>query len=52
MPSRGQAALAPELQQAAGDAQLIVSLASGRLAAGLPATVSRTDQEGTITVAM
>jgi hypothetical protein len=52
MPSRGQAALAPELQQAAGDPQLIASLASGRLAAGLPATVSRTDQEGTITVAL
>ncbi len=52
MPSRGQSALAPELEQASGDPQLIVSLASGRLAAGLPATVSRTDQEGTITMAM
>jgi competence protein ComEC len=52
MPSRGQSALAPELEQAAGDPQLIVSLSSGRLATGLPATVSRTDQEGTITVAM
>ena len=52
MPSRGQGALAPELQQTVGDPQIIVSLAAGRLAAGLPATVSRTDQEGTITVAM
>ena len=52
MPSRGQAALGPELALAAGDPQLIVSLAAGRLAAGLPATISRTDQEGTITVAM
>jgi hypothetical protein len=52
LPGRGQTALAPELQVAAGDPQLIVSLASGRLAAGTPAAVSRTDQEGTITVAM
>ena len=44
--------LAPELQQAAGDPQLIVSLAAGRIATGLPATTDRTDQEGTITVPM
>ena len=52
MPARGQAQLAPDLQRAAGDPQVIVSLASGRLAAGLSPTASRTDQEGTITVAM
>jgi len=52
MPSRGQGLLAPELQQAAGDPQLIVSLAAGRLATGLPATVARTDQEGTITMTL
>jgi competence protein ComEC len=52
MPSRGQSALVPELLRAAGDPELIVSLASGRVAPGLPATISRTDREGTITVAM
>jgi hypothetical protein len=31
---------------------MIASLAGGRLARGLPATVLRTDQEGTITVPM
>ena len=52
MPSRGQGVLAPELLQATGDPQLIVSLAAGRLATGLPATVERTDQEGTITMTL
>ncbi len=52
LPNRGQSTLAPELQQAIGDAQLIASLAAGRLATGYPPTVLRTDQEGTVTVAM
>jgi hypothetical protein len=38
--------------QAAGDPELLASLVSGQLARSLPATVLRTDQEGTITVPM
>lgn len=52
LPSSGRSLLSPELERAAGDAQLIASLASGRLARGFPANVLRTDQEGAITLAM
>jgi hypothetical protein len=36
----------------ASGSQMIASRSAGRLARGFPATVQRTDQEGTITVAM
>src|SRR5207248_2561772 len=52
LPSGGQTAPAPDLIAAAGRPELIASLASGRLGQGLPATVRRTDQEGTITMPM
>ena len=52
LPARGQSAPSPDLLAAAGQAQLVASIASGRLAAGLPVSVLRTDQEGTITVPM
>ena len=42
-----------ELERAAGPGvQLIASRGPGRLAVGFPPTVLRTDQEGTITLAM
>jgi len=50
LPAGGSSALAPELQRAAGDPELIASRGPGRLASGFPPTVLRTDQEGTITV--
>lgn len=52
LPSSGRSLLSPDLERAVGDAQLIASLASGRLARGFPASVLRTDQEGSITLAM
>ena len=52
LPARGQSSPSPDLLAAAGQPQLLASIASGRLAAGLPVTVLRTDQEGTITVPM
>ena len=50
LPAGGASALSPELQRAAGNAELIASRGPGRIAAGFPPTVLRTDQEGTITV--
>ena len=50
LPVGGASALSPELQRAAGDPELIASRGPGRIAAGFPPTVLRTDQEGTITV--
>ena len=52
LPAAGRSRLSPDLERAVGPAQLIASLASGRLARGLPKTVLRTDQEGTITLPM
>jgi competence protein ComEC len=52
LPNGGQTALSVDMNQAIGQPELLASLASGRLAAGLPPTVLRTDQEGTITVPM
>jgi competence protein ComEC len=52
LPAGGRSLLSPDLERAVGPAQLIASLASGRLARGLPKTVLRTDQEGTITLPM
>jgi hypothetical protein len=44
--------LSPDLERRAiaRSTQLIVSRSSGRLAAGFPPSVLRTDQEGTITL--
>jgi len=50
LPAGGASPLSPELQRAAGDPELIASRGPGRIAAGFPPTVLRTDQEGTITV--
>jgi hypothetical protein len=50
LPAGGASALSPELQRAAGDPELIASRGPGRIAAGFPPTLLRTDQEGTITV--
>ncbi|TMD89863.1 MAG: DUF4131 domain-containing protein [Chloroflexi bacterium] len=52
LPSAGRSLLSPALDRAVFRAQVIASLASGRLARGIPATVLRTDQEGTITLPM
>ena len=52
LPDRGRSLLSPELMRAAGSPQLIASLASGRLARGYPPSVLRTDQEGSIALAM
>jgi competence protein ComEC len=52
LPGGGQSAPSADLLLACGQPQMIASLAGGRLARGLPATVLRTDQEGTITVPM
>jgi hypothetical protein len=52
LPGGGRSLLSADLERAVGPAQLIASLASGRLARGLPKTVLRTDQEGTITLPM
>jgi competence protein ComEC len=52
LPVGGRSALSPDLERAALDSttQLIASRGTGRLAAGFPPTVLRTDQEGTITL--
>ena len=50
LPGGGTSLPSPDLQQAAGDPELIASRGPGRLATGLPPGVLRTDQEGTITV--
>ena len=54
LPSGGRSLLSPDLAQAAisSATQLIASRGSGRLAAGFPPSVLRTDQEGTITLAL
>ena len=53
LPLGGKTAPSADLMAATGSgADLLASLESGRLALGLPPTVRRTDQEGTITVAM
>jgi competence protein ComEC len=53
LPNGGRSLPAPELLRAAGAAvEMIASRSAGRLARGFPATVLRTDQEGTITVGM
>ena len=53
LPSGGRSLPSPDLERAAGAAaQMIASRSAGRLAHGFPPTVLRTDQEGTITVAM
>ena len=52
LPVGGRSALSPDIERAAVDSatQLIASRGAGRLAAGFPPTVLRTDQEGTITL--
>ena len=53
LPGGGRSLLSPELERAVGPtAVLIASRSAGRLAGGFPATVLRTDQEGTITLPM
>jgi len=52
LPGGGRSLLSPGLERAAHGAQLIASLAEGRLARGFPPTVLRTDQEGTVTLPM
>jgi len=54
LPSGGRSGLSPELERAAvrSTTQLIASRGAGRLAAGFPPDVLRTDQEGTITLAL
>jgi hypothetical protein len=52
LPGGGRSLLSPDLERAAHSAQLIASLAQGRLARGFPTTVLRTDQEGTVTLPM
>lgn len=52
LPAGGRSALEADLERAAVDpsTQLIASRSSGRLAAGYPPTVLRTDQEGAVAV--
>jgi competence protein ComEC len=54
LPSGGRSLVSPDLERAAMSptTQLIASRTSGRLAAGFPPNVLRTDQEGTITLPM
>ncbi len=54
LPVGGRSQLSPDLDNAAVTAttQLIVSRTAGRLANGFPPNILRTDQEGTITLAM
>ena len=54
LPNGGKSTLSPDLERAAVRAttQLIASRPAGRLAAGYPPSVLRTDQEGTIAVPM
>jgi len=52
LPSGGRSRLSPDLEHAAvgRSTQLIASRGPGRLAAGFPPDVLRTDEEGTITL--
>ena len=52
LPGGGRSRLSPDLERRAitRSTQLIASRSSGRLAAGFPPSVLRTDQEGTITL--
>ena len=52
LPSGGRSTLSPDLERAAisSTTQLVASRGPGRLAAGYPSNVLRTDQEGTITL--
>jgi competence protein ComEC len=54
LPVEGKSRLSPDLERAAVTArtQFVASRSAGRLAAGFPADVLRTDQEGTITLPM
>jgi competence protein ComEC len=54
LPNGGRSLLSPDLERVAltPATQLIASRGPGRLAAGFPPDVLRTDQEGTITLAM
>lgn len=54
LPSGGRSLLSPDLARVAVTAstQLVASRGAGRLASGFPPNVLRTDQEGTITLAM
>ena len=54
LPGGGRSLLSPDLVRVAVTAstQLVASRGSGRLASGFPPNVLRTDQEGTITLAM
>lgn len=55
LPDGGKSTLSPDLERAAigRDTELIASRGTaGRLAAGFPPTILRTDQEGTITLAL
>lgn len=52
LPAGGRSLPSPNLDREISRAQLIASVASGRLARGLPPSVLRTDQEGTITLPM
>src|SRR5579864_3096258 len=54
LPGGGRSSLSPDLEHVAITAatQMIASRGPGRLAAGFPSSVLRTDQEGTITLAM
>jgi hypothetical protein len=49
LPAGGKSRLSPELERQAvnSSTQLIASRSSGRLAAGFPPSVLRTDQDGT-----
>ena len=54
LPVGGRSALSPDLERVAIDAttQLVASRTAGRLAAGFPPSVLRTDQEGAIILAL
>jgi hypothetical protein len=54
LPAGGRSLISPDLARAAlaPTTQLIASRAAGRLAAGFPLNVLRTDQEGTVTLPM
>jgi len=52
LPASGHSLPSPDLERAISNAQFVASLASGRLARGVPQTVLRTDQQGTISLPM
>jgi competence protein ComEC len=54
LPSGGRSVLSPDIERAAmtPTTQLVASRTAGRLAAGFPPNVLRTDQEGTISLPM